>query len=66
MDKPPKKPGGEEVDNINTAAPRMCDTSSEHEKRKKTTTNMLENVEVPNILRMEKESKQGMMKHISM
>ena len=32
LDKPPKKPGGEEVDNINTAAPRTCDTSSKHEK----------------------------------
>ena len=34
LDKPPKKPGGEEVDNINTAAHITCDTSPEHEKRK--------------------------------
>ena len=64
LDKPPKKPGGEEVDNINTAAPRTCNTSSEHEKRKKTTTNMLENMEAPNIVRMKKKTNQETIKRL--
>ena len=63
-DKPLKKPGGEELDNINTAASRTCDTSSEHEKRKRTTANMLENMEVPNIVQMEKETNQDTIKHL--
>ena len=47
---PPKKPGGEEADNINTAAPRICDTFSEHDNRIKTTINMSERVKLPSIV----------------
>ena len=64
LDKPLKESGGEEVNNINTAAPRICDTSSKHEKREKTTTNMVENVKVPNIVQMEKETNQETIKHL--
>ena len=31
LDRPPKKPGREEVDDINTATTITCDTSSDHE-----------------------------------
>ena len=58
MGRPPKKLGGEEVNEINSAAPITCDTSSEHESRDKTTTDMLEKVKVPNIVQMEKETNQ--------
>ena len=54
----------DEVDNINTAAPRTCNTSSEHEKRKKTATNMLENTEVPNIVRIKKKANQETIKRL--
>ena len=62
LDQSTKKPGGEEVDDINTAEPRACDTSSEHENRNKTTTNMLEKVKVPNIVQLEKETNQDTIK----
>ena len=58
LDPPPKKSGGEEADDTNTASPRICDTFSEHKNRNKTTTNMSEKVKVPNIVRMEKEANQ--------
>ena len=60
LNRPPKKPGGEEVDDINTATTITCDTASVYENSGKTITDidMLEQGEVPNIVRMEKETNQ--------
>ena len=58
LSRPPKKPGGEEVDDINTATTITCNTASVDENSGKTITDMLEKWEVPNIVRMEKETNQ--------
>ena len=42
----------------------MCDTPSEHEKKRKTTTNILENVEAPIIVQIEKETNQDTIKYL--
>ena len=54
----PKKPRGGEVYDNNTATTISCGIASEQENICKITTNMLEKVKVPNIVRMEKESNQ--------
>ena len=54
--RPPKKPGGEEVDDTNSAKTITCYTSSDHENSDKTVTDMLGKMKVPNTVRMEKET----------
>ena len=59
LNRPPKKPGGREVFDNNTATTISCETASEQENSCKTITNMLRKTEVPNIVRMEKETNQN-------
>ena len=47
LSRPLKKPGGEEVDDTNSAKTITCYTSSDHENSDKTITNMLGKMKVP-------------------
>ena len=58
--RPPKKPGGEEAYDINTATAMTCVTASTSENSSQTITDMLDKEKVPNIVRMEKEDNHPM------
>ena len=58
LDRPPKKPRREEVDDINTATTITCDTSPDHDNSGNTITDMLGRMKVPNIVRMKMETNQ--------
>ena len=60
MNRPPKKPGGEEAYDSNTATTITDVTASTSEKSSQTITDMLENGKVPNIVQMEKEDNHPM------
>ena len=53
-----KKPGGEKVDDTNSAKTITCYTFSDHETSDKKITDMLGKMKVPNMTRMEKETNQ--------
>ena len=55
---PPKKPGGGEVYENNTATTTPCKTVSDQENSRKTTPDLLEKMEVPDIVQTEKETNQ--------
>ena len=56
---PPKKPGGQEVNDTNSAKTITCYISSDHENSDKTRiTDMLGKMKVPNTVQMEKETNQ--------
>ena len=62
LNRPPKKPGGEEVYDSNTATTIACETTSKQKNSCKKITNMLEKVKVPNIVRMENKTNQDTIK----
>ena len=56
LNRPPKKPGGGEVCENNTVTTISCETASEQEDSRKTITDMFGKLEVPDIVRIEKET----------
>ena len=58
LNRPPKKPGGGEVYENNTATNMSCETVSEQENCRKTIPNLLGKMEIPDIVQMEKETNQ--------
>ena len=58
LTRPPKKPGGGEVYENNTATTRSCETVSEQENSRKTISDLLGKMEIPDIMQMEKETNQ--------
>ena len=59
LHRPPKKPGGGVVCENNTAATTPCETASEQENSRKTMTDILGKMEVPDIVQMEKKANLG-------
>ena len=55
LSRPPKKPGGEEAYDIDTAPSMTCATASTFENSSQKITDILENWKVPNIVRTKKE-----------
>ena len=58
LNRPPKKPGGGEVYENNTATTMSCETVLEQENSCKTISDLLEKMEIPDIVQMEKETNQ--------
>ena len=58
LNRPPKKPGGGEVYENNTATTMPCETVSEQEYSCKTIPDLLGKMEIPDIVQMEKETNQ--------
>ena len=56
LNRPPKKPGGGEVYDDNTATTISCETVSEKENSCKPVTKMLRKTKVPNIMQMGKRN----------
>lgn len=56
LHRPPKKPGGGEVYENNTATTIPCGTASEQENSRKTITDILEKKEAPDIVQLEKKT----------
>ena len=59
LNRSPKKPGGGEVHDNNTATTISYETISEQENSCKTITNVLGKTKVPNIVRLEKGNQSG-------
>ena len=58
LNRPPKKPGGGEVYENNTATTMSCETVSKQENSRKTISDLLGKMEMTDIVQMEKETNQ--------